>query len=91
MASLAVDSEGLMLYGSLIQAIGEVFEVLADARFFHMKAFWITLEGSVGMCASCFHFRIEPVSPAYIFGIQIVPVTVVTKYANAIPISLFVC
>jgi len=40
---------------------------------------------------SNFHFRIEPVSPAYIFGIQIVPVTVVTKYANAIPISLFVC
>ena len=43
------------------------------------------------------HFRIELVRPAYIFTYtrlparQIVPVTVVTKNANAIPIFLFVC
>ena len=43
------------------------------------------------------HFRIQPVRPAYIFTYtrlparQIVPVTVVTKNANAIPIFLFVC
>src|SRR6516164_11072216 len=43
------------------------------------------------------HFRIELVRPEYIFTYtrlparQIVPVTVVTKNANAIPIFLFVC
>jgi len=43
------------------------------------------------------HFGIEPVRLAYTFAYtrlparQIVPVTVVTKIANAIPIFLFVC
>jgi hypothetical protein len=43
------------------------------------------------------HFGIEPVRLAYTFAYtrlparQIVPVTVVTKIANAVPIFLFVC
>lgn len=47
--------------------------------------------------SSNFHFRIEPVHPAYIFGYahyparQIAPVTDVTKNTNAIPICSFVC